>query len=73
MTYVGACESLCTREGNTPYYTRCTLNGREYLPITTRLRPEDGYACEDGVCQFTERCGTGTTPDSCQADCGTCP
>jgi hypothetical protein len=73
MAYVGACESLCTREGNTPYYTRCTLNGREYRPITTRLKPEDVYTCGDGVCQFTERCGTGTTPDSCQADCGSCP
>jgi hypothetical protein len=73
MAYVGACESLCTREGNTPYYTRCTLNGRQYLPLTTRLKPADVYACGDGVCQFTERCGTSTTPDSCQADCGACP
>jgi hypothetical protein len=72
MAHVGACESLCTREGNQPYYTSCTWNGRQYLPITTRLRPEEVYRCGDGVCQWTEQCGGGTTPDSCAADCGTC-
>ncbi|EPX56994.1 hypothetical protein D187_006748 [Cystobacter fuscus DSM 2262] len=72
VTYVGTCESLCTRTGTQPYYTSCTLNGREYLPITTRLRPEEVYQCGDGVCQWTEQCGGGTTRDSCAADCGIC-
>ncbi|MFY0569748.1 hypothetical protein ACN28E_38790 [Archangium lansingense] len=72
VAYVGTCESLCTREGTQPYYTSCTLNGHTYLPITTRLMPEQVYRCGDGVCQWTEQCGSGTTRDSCAADCGTC-
>lgn len=72
VAYVGACDSFCTREGTQPYYTSCTLNGRTYLPITTRIRPEEVYLCGDGVCQGSEQCGTGTTPDSCAADCGPC-
>jgi hypothetical protein len=72
MAYVGLCKSLCTREGTNPYYTSCTLNGRQYKPLTTRLRPEDMYQCGDGVCQVTEHCGGGTTSDSCEVDCGAC-
>ncbi|WP_224371668.1 hypothetical protein [Hyalangium versicolor] len=73
VKYVGTCASLCTREGTEPYYASCTLNGDAYLPITTRLLPEEVYQCGDGVCQATEHCGTGTTRDSCAADCGACP
>ncbi len=70
--HIGSCSDVCELDKSGLYYTRCTLNGKEYKPITTRLKPEDVYQCGDGVCQFTERCGSGTTWDSCQADCGTC-
>ncbi|NVJ06880.1 hypothetical protein HUW63_16720 [Myxococcus sp. AM001] len=59
--------------GETPYYETCTYNGRAFLPLTTRLRPRDIHRCGDGVCQFTERCGSGVAAGSCQADCGPCP
>jgi len=29
--------------------------------------------CGDGICQFTESCGNGSSANSCKADCGTCP
>jgi hypothetical protein len=71
---VGRCEELsCTMDSSSKYYTRCTYQGVVYRPLTTRIRSVDIYSCGDGVCQPTESCGTGTTPDSCQADCGTCP
>ncbi|WP_224248137.1 hypothetical protein [Hyalangium gracile] len=73
VMYVGACDSVCTRVGTQPYYTSCTLYGRQYLPITTRVGPEVLYVCGDGVCQLSEQCGSGTTRDSCAADCGPCP
>ncbi|WP_370643900.1 hypothetical protein [Myxococcus sp. RHSTA-1-4] len=76
LLHVGTCSSLCERayDGGEakPYYAKCTYNGKEYRPITTRIRPQDLYKCGDGVCQFTESCGTGNSYDNCQADCGTC-
>jgi len=73
LVHVGTCASVCELDKSGLYYESCTVNGKSYLPITTRLQPKDVYQCGDGVCQFTERCGTGTTWDSCQADCGSCP
>jgi len=72
MAPAGACKDLCTRDATDTFYESCTRNGKTYKPITTRLRPQEMYRCGDGVCQFTERCGTGTTAASCKADCGTC-
>jgi hypothetical protein len=73
---VGPCALICKKDPTGTYYTSCGtfVNGawKSYLPITTRILPADVYRCGDGTCQFTEQCGTGTTADSCQADCGVC-
>jgi hypothetical protein len=73
---VGPCWLSCKPDPTGTSYTSCGrwVNGtwKSYLPITTRLLPADVYTCGDGTCQFTERCGTGTTADSCLADCGVC-
>jgi hypothetical protein len=73
---VGPCGLICKKDPTGTWYTSCGtwVNGawRSYLPLTTRILPADVYQCGDGACQFTEQCGTGTTPDSCQADCGAC-
>ena len=77
IVHVSQCSTLCERAyvgtDAKPYYAECTYNGKTYRPLTTRIRPQDIYSCGDGTCQFTERCGTGTAYNSCQADCGTCP
>jgi len=74
VTRVGRCEALsCQMDSSSKYYTRCTFNGVVYRPLTTRIRSADIASCGDGICQVTESCGTGFTPDSCRADCGTCP
>jgi hypothetical protein len=73
MAHVGSCKSFCTLDSSRKFYTGCTYNGVTYQPITTRIRPVDIYTCGDGVCQFTESCGTGGTYDNCFADCGSCP
>nr|WP_238536516.1 hypothetical protein [Stigmatella aurantiaca] len=73
IAHVGFCSDFCTPEPSTPFYSQCTYNGVTYRPLTTRILPSDIYRCGDGVCQFTEHCGTGSTYDSCAADCGTCP
>jgi hypothetical protein len=73
MQYVGSCSQYCTRDATNTYYTSCTYGGVTYRPITTRMKAADLYSCGDGVCQATESCGTGTTPNSCAADCGACP
>ena len=67
-----SCKSFCTLDPSKKFYTQCTYNGVTYLPITTRILPTDVYSCGDGVCQFTESCGTGGTYDNCFVDCGTC-
>jgi len=73
LQYVGRCKDVCEMDGTKAYFTSCTLNGATYTPLTTRLRKEDIYKCGDGICQFTESCGNGSSANSCKADCGTCP
>ena len=74
MVYEGSCSALnCVLDSTGTWYETCYLNGKAYRPLTTRVRPAVVYQCGDGVCQSTEHCGTGNTPSSCQADCGTCP
>ncbi len=74
IVHVGQCQDFCTLDETGKYYMQCTYGGVTYTrPVTTRIRPADIYTCGDGVCQFTESCGTGTTADSCAADCGACP
>ena len=73
VAHVGACQSFCTLDATGTYYTQCNYQGQSFVPLTTRIQPTEIFECGDGVCQFTESCGTGTTPDNCQADCGVCP
>ncbi len=73
LIFTGTCQSHCTLDASRLYYTRCTINGTHYLPITTRMRGADIYQCGDGTCQFTETCGTGHQYDNCGTDCGACP
>lgn len=70
---VDDCSRICTQDYGKSYYASCYQNGKSYKAITTRLRSQDIYTCGDGVCQFTEHCGSGSTWDSCKADCGLCP
>jgi hypothetical protein len=70
---VGACSEFCTLDPTHVYHPTCTYGGTTYVPITTRLMPSAIYWCGDGICEFTEQCGTGTTVNNCQLDCGLCP
>ncbi|RKH64592.1 hypothetical protein [Corallococcus aberystwythensis] len=71
ITNLGSCAQFCIKgDPSQPYYTQCTYNGKTYPALTTRVKPTELYRCGDGVCQFTERAGSGTTADSCRADCG---
>ncbi len=73
VQHVGQCSTYCTLDtASRNQYFRCEYNGKLYRAITTRIRAEDIYRCGDGVCQLSESCGTGTTADSCAADCGSC-
>ncbi len=72
LVHVGSCSSYCTLDASGTYYASCTYGGVTYRPLTTRVSAESVYTCGDGVCQFTERCGTGDTYDNCKLDCGTC-
>jgi hypothetical protein len=72
IAHVGSCKDYCTLDPTKTFYVSCTYNGVTYRPITTRLLPQDIYRCGDGVCQFTESCGTGDTYDNCALDCGAC-
>jgi hypothetical protein len=69
LVVVGGCASICTLDASGNFYTSCTQAGKTYKPLTTRLRSQDIYQCGDGVCQFTESPGTGTTWNNC-TDCG---
>lgn len=73
LVHVGFCSDFCTLDASGTYYTQCTYQGTSFLPITTRIQPREIYTCGDGVCQMTERCGSGSTAQSCGVDCGACP
>ncbi|MCY1080509.1 hypothetical protein [Archangium lansingense] len=72
LLYVGSCQGSCKKDPTNTWYESCEYNGTTYQPLTTRMRSEDIYRCGDGVCQFTESCGTGRNYDSCRLDCGRC-
>jgi hypothetical protein len=72
LDVVGDCSAFCTLDAGGTYYSSCTYNGKAYKPLTTRLRSSDIYRCGDGVCQFTESCGSGYSWNNCQSDCGYC-
>ena len=67
------CSSVCQKDKTNTFYETCTINGKAYKALATRMRPAEQYRCGDGVCQFTESCGGGSNWDSCKIDCGLCP
>ena len=69
---LSSCDVYCDSNLLKPYRSHCTYKGRSYRPITTRLRTADVFHCGDGVCQYTESCGLGTSYRSCLHDCGPC-
>jgi hypothetical protein len=71
IVHVGPCSAYCWLDSTKSYYTQCTYRGKTYAPLTTRLRASDVYACGDGVCQVSEKCGAGAYYNNC-SDCGSC-
>ncbi len=67
------CNKLCEQDPEKKFYSTCTYKGVTYRTITTRMRKDEFFKCGDGICQYTEQCGTGDTPDNCGRDCGPCP
>jgi len=67
------CARFCTLDASRRFYVSCTYAGITWPAITTRMLRSDIYTCGDGVCQHTERCGTGEAYDNCGRDCGACP
>ncbi|ATB43224.1 hypothetical protein CYFUS_008704 [Cystobacter fuscus] len=65
------CNNLCEKDPKGAFYSTCTFNGVTYRAITTRMRHDEVFKCGDGICQYTEQCGTRDTPDNCK-DCGPC-
>jgi hypothetical protein len=72
IQYVGSCRDVCQPSDDGTFYDSCEVNGVVYRPLTTRNKTTSIYTCGDGICDPTEHCGTGTTPDSCYLDCGAC-
>jgi hypothetical protein len=72
IQYVGSCRDVCQPSEDGTFYESCEVNGVVYRPLTTRNKTTSIFTCGDGICDPTEHCGTGTTPDSCYLDCGAC-
>jgi len=66
----GYCSQLCVPDG--VGYLTCSYGGKSYKALVTRISTSEISTCGDGVCAPQEQCGTGTSWDSCQADCGVC-
>jgi len=71
MIFVGACSEHCVMDSSLFAYRSCSYNGKDYAAIGTRISPDIMYRCGDQVCQVSEHCGTGNTPNNC-SDCGPC-
>ena len=72
IQYAGNCRDLCQPDPTNTYYVSCTVGGKTYLPLTTRVQRNVEYTCGDGICQVTESCGTGSIWNNCALDCGPC-
>ena len=72
IQYAGNCRDLCQPDPTNTYYVSCTVGGKTYRPLTTRIQPNVEYTCGDGICEVTEHCGTGTSWNNCALDCGPC-
>jgi len=72
IQYAGNCRDLCKPDPSNLYYLSCTVNGKTYRALSTRIRQDAEYTCGDGICQVTESCGTGSTWNDCGLDCGPC-
>ena len=72
IVYAGSCSDLCQPSAEGLFYDSCTLNGVVYRPLSTRIKLTALFTCGDGICDFTESCGTGASWDSCSLDCGPC-
>jgi hypothetical protein len=73
IVQLGVCSFKCNMDTtNWIAFKDCTWNGTTYKPVTVLVQHSDWYQCGDGVCQPTEKCGTGTAFDNCK-DCGPCP
>src|SRR5260221_543347 len=40
IKYAGSCRDMCQTDLSGLYYTSCTVNGKTYKPVTTRIKPE---------------------------------
>ena len=72
IQYAGNCRDLCQPDPSNLYYLNCTVNGKTYRALSTRVQRSVEYTCGDGVCQVTESCGTGSSWNDCSLDCGPC-
>jgi len=72
IKYAGNCRDLCQPDPTNLYYLSCTVDGKTYRALSTRIRPDGQYTCGDGVCQVSESCGTGSSWNNCALDCGPC-
>lgn len=71
MIFAGKCSDICAADGSKNAYYSCVYQGRRYASMNTRIAHEVIYQCGDHICQVSESCGTGKTPDNCK-DCGPC-
>jgi len=68
----GACSSLCKASADGISYDTCTVNGKTFRALTTRIATTTKSTCGDGRCDPQESCGTGTAWNDCALDCGAC-
>lgn len=71
MTFAGRCGDLCSPNAFHNSYFSCRYNGNSYMVVNTRIPQNVLYYCGDGICQVSEQCGNGITPNNCK-DCGPC-
>jgi hypothetical protein len=72
IQYAGSCRDICQPDPSNLYYLNCSVNGKTYRALTTRIMRDVEYTCGDGICQVTESCGTGSSFNDCGLDCGPC-
>jgi len=68
----GVCSQICTPAADGLSYDSCSYGGKTFKALATRIASTSRSYCGDGRCDPQERCGSGTSWNSCAPDCGTC-
>lgn len=72
VVVAGVCDQICVKDSSQNGYLTCSYGGKTFKALATRIQVSAMSTCGDLRCDPAEKCGTGTSWNSCSWDCGAC-